>query len=414
MNRSKTISLFMALVIAMMLVFAGCNTKTSTGKGTGRIVDTDVSEIKITETETEPDLTEPDNTAPVPTETIATEPISREPISMEPVQVIDGDTIGILMPTEKLYRWNNDGQLMELELSNLGYSVDLRFADNNIATQVDQLEDMINAGYPVIIIASIDGDSLSSSLKLAKEKGTIIIAYDRLIFNSDAVSYYVTFDNYIIGVRQAEYIIDTLDINNSDGPFNIELFAGDSNDTNAKYFYVGAMDVLKPYIDNGQIVVKSGETEFADVATMYWSTDMAQERMENLIISSYSNGTELDAVLCSNDTTAYGVIAALEDGYTGNWPIITGQDCDLLNIKKIIDGHQSMSILRDPRVLVYATVEMADECMTGSAVTVNDTVTFDNGMMVVPAYCCEAVYVDANNYEALLIDSGYYTADELS
>lgn len=321
--------------------------------------------------------------------------------------------VGVAMPTKDLQRWNQDGENMKKELETAGYTVDLQYASNDIATQVSQIENMINSGCKVLVIASIDGDSLGTVLAQAKEKNIKVIAYDRLIMNSDAVSYYATFDNYMVGTKQGEYIEQQLDLANGAGPFNIELITGDPGDNNARFFFGGAMDVLQKYIDAGQLVVKSGQTDFATVATANWSTEAAQSRFDAIISANYADGTQLDAVLASNDSTAQGVTNSLEANYTGAWPIITGQDCDIVNVKNMIAGKQSMSIFKDTRTLAAKTVEMVDAIMKGTEAPVNDTQTYDNGTGIIPSYLCEPVFADVNNYKELLIDSGYYTEDQL-
>lgn len=321
--------------------------------------------------------------------------------------------VGVAMPTKDLQRWNQDGSNMEAELKAAGYDVDLQYASNDIATQVSQIENMINSGCELLVIASIDGDSLGTVLDQAKEKDIPVIAYDRLIMNSDAVSYYATFDNYMVGTKQGEYIKEQLDLDNAAGPFNLEIFTGDPGDNNARYFYGGAMDVLKPYIDEGKLVVKSGQIDFETVATANWATETAQSRMDAIISSNYADGTQLHAVLCSNDSTALGATNSLEANYTGEWPIITGQDCDIANVKNMIAGKQSMSIFKDTRTLASKVVEMVDAVMKGGEAPVNDTETYDNGTGVIPSYLCEPVFADANNYKELLVDSGYYTEADL-
>ena len=321
--------------------------------------------------------------------------------------------VGVAMPTKDLQRWNQDGANMEQQLKAAGYDVDLQYASNDIATQVSQIENMISSGAKVLVIASIDGDSLGTVLAQAKEQGIKVIAYDRLIMNSDAVTYYATFDNYMVGTKQGEYIRDQLDLDNAAGPFNLEIFTGDPGDNNARFFYGGAIDVLKPYIDAGKLVVQSGQVDFDNVATANWSTENAQSRMDAIISANYADGTKIDAVLCSNDSTALGVTNSLEANYTGEWPIITGQDCDVANVKNMIAGKQSMSIFKDTRTLAAKTVEMVDAIMKGTEAPVNDTKTYDNGTGVIPSFLCEPVFADVNNYKELLIDSGYYTEDQL-
>ena len=321
--------------------------------------------------------------------------------------------VGVAMPTKDLQRWNQDGSNMEAELIAAGYEVDLQYASNDIQTQVSQIENMISNGCQLLVIASIDGDSLGTVLAQAKEANIPVIAYDRLIMNSDAVTYYATFDNYMVGTKQGEYIVDALDLDNAEGPFNLEIFTGDPGDNNAKFFYGGAMDVLQKYIDEGKLVVQSGQVDFATVATAAWDSANAQSRMENIISSYYADGAKLDVVLCSNDSTAFGVENALEANYTGEWPVITGQDCDIANVKNMIAGKQSMSIFKDTRTLATQVVSMVDAIMKGGEAPVNDTESYDNGTGIIPSYLCEPVFADVNNYKEILIDSGYYKEEDL-
>ncbi len=324
-----------------------------------------------------------------------------------------GGKVGVAMPTKDLQRWNQDGDNMKKELEAAGYTVALDYASNDIATQVTQIENMINSGCEILVIASIDGDSLGTVLDQAKEKNIPVIAYDRLIMNSDAVTYYATFDNYMVGTKQGEYIRDQLKLDTTDGPYNIELVTGDPGDNNARYFFSGAMDVLNPYIDQGKLVVKSGQTDFKEVATAAWASEAAQSRMDAIISANYADGTKLDAVLCSNDSTALGVTNALESNYNGAWPIITGQDCDIANVKNMLKGKQSMSIFKDTRTLASKVVEMVDAIMKGGEAPVNDKESYNNNVKVVPSFLCEPVFADKDNYKEILIDSGYYTEDQL-
>ena len=345
--------------------------------------------------------------------TEAAQPEEKTEEKAEETTQAGGGKVGVAMPTKDLQRWNQDGANMEEQLKAAGYEVDLQYASNDIATQVSQIENMISSGAQVLVIASIDGDSLGTVLAQAKEAGISVIAYDRLIMNSDAVSYYATFDNEMVGQKQGEYIRDQLDLDNAAGPFNLEIFTGDPGDNNARFFYGGAMKVLQKYIDEGKLVVKSGQVDFDNVATANWSTENAQSRMDAIISANYADGTKIDAVLCSNDSTALGVTNSLEANYTGDWPIITGQDCDVANVKNMIAGKQSMSIFKDTRDLAKKTVEMVDAIMKGSEAPVNDTQTYDNGTGIIPSYLCEPVFADVNNYKELLVESGYYTEDDL-
>ncbi|MBE5914472.1 MAG: sugar ABC transporter substrate-binding protein [Pseudobutyrivibrio ruminis] len=323
-----------------------------------------------------------------------------------------GTKVGVAMPTKDLQRWNQDGANMQSELEAAGYEVDLQYASNDVQTQVSQIENMINSGCNVLVVAAIEGSSLGEAMDMAAENNIPVIAYDRLIMNSDAVSYYATFDNYKVGQVQGQYIIDQLDLENTTETFTMEITAGDPGDNNAGFFYDGAMDLLKPYIDAGTLVVKSGQVDFAEVATPAWATETAQSRMETILSSNYAN-EDLDVCLCSNDSTALGVENALAANYKGEYPIITGQDCDIENTKNMIAGKQSMSVFKDTRTLASQVVKMVGQILSGETVDVNDTETYDNGTGVIPSYLCEPVFADKDNYKELLIDSGYYTEDQL-
>ena len=325
----------------------------------------------------------------------------------------EGETIGVSMPTKDLQRWVQDGENMQAQLEEKGYTVDLQYAANDVQTQVSQIENMIANGDQLLVISAIEGDSLGTVLATAKESEIPVIAYDRLIMNTDAVSYYATFDNYLVGKTQGEYIVEALDLENQDGPFNLEMVTGDPGDNNVNFFFGGAMDVLQPYIDEGKLVVPSGQMTKDEVATAGWDTATAQSRFENILSSFYADGTNLDAVLASNDSTALGVVNALAANYTGEYPVITGQDCDIANVPHIVDGTQAMSVFKDTRTLAAQVVEMVDAILAGEEVPVNDTETYDNGTGIIPSFLCEPVAVTVDNYKEILIDSGYYTEDQI-
>ena len=326
------------------------------------------------------------------------------------------DKVGVSMPTKDLQRWNQDGEYMEKLLGEAGYEVELQYASNDVPTQLNQVETMIDDGCAVIVIAAIEGSSLGAALDKAAEKGVKVIAYDRLLMDNANVDYYATFDNFKVGVVQGQFVEEALDLANAEGPFAFEFTAGDPGDNNAGFFFNGAMSVLKPYIDAGKITVKSGQTEFADVATPTWKTDVAQKRAEDILTANYADGTKIDAWVCSNDSTALGVTNALEDNYdvdTLGWPIITGQDCDIANTKNMIAGKQSMSVFKDTRTLAAQVVKMVGQILSGEEVDVNDTETYNNNVKVVSSFLCDPVFANAENYKEILIDSGYYTEDQL-
>ncbi|OUM95268.1 MAG: sugar ABC transporter substrate-binding protein [Thermobacillus sp. ZCTH02-B1] len=324
--------------------------------------------------------------------------------------------IGIAMPTKSSERWVHDGNNMKAEFEKRGYKVDLQYAEDIVENQVSQIENMITKGVDVLVIAAIDGESLTNVLEKANSQGIKIISYDRLIRKTPHVSYYATFDNFKVGVLQGSYIEQALGLKEGKGPFNIELFAGSPDDNNAYFFFDGAMSVLQPYIDNGQLVVRSGQTDFDQVATLRWDGATAQARMDNLL-SAYYTTERVDAVLSPYDGISIGVISSLKGVGYGSadkpMPVITGQDAELASIKSIIAGEQTSTIFKDTRELAKKAVEMAEAVLKGEEPEVNDTTTYDNGVKVVPSYLLEPVLVDKSNYKEVLIDSGYYTEDQL-
>jgi putative multiple sugar transport system substrate-binding protein len=318
------------------------------------------------------------------------------------------------MPTKELQRWNQDGANIKEQLEAAGYEVVLEYAENKVDLQVSQIENMITKGVKVLVIASIDGEALKAVLADAAEEDIQVIAYDRLIKSSGDVDYYATFDNYKVGQIQGEFIVEAMDLEGGAGPFNMEVFGGSPDDNNAFVFNQGAMDTLQPYIDNGQLVINSGQVDMAEIAIQGWKPEGAQARMDNLLTAFYSD-KKIDVVLSPNDSLAQGIVASLKAaGYAADeMPVLTGQDCDTTNVKMIIAGEQSMSIFKDTRTLAANTVDMVDAIMKGETVPVNDTKSYDNGVKVVPSFLAEPVFADASNYKAILLDSGYYTEDQL-
>ncbi|MEV0274083.1 MAG: sugar-binding protein [Hamadaea sp.] len=335
-----------------------------------------------------------------------------------------GALVGVTMPTKSSERWIHDGENLKSQLEALGYKVDLQYAENDIPTQVNQIENQITKGAKLLIVASIDGTALTTQLQEAADKKIPVIAYDRLIRKSPNVDYYATFDNYKVGVQQATSLLVGLGLKKQDGtdgtakgPFNIELFAGSPDDNNATFFFNGAMDTLKPYIDKGTLVVKSGETDFKTVAILRWDPATAQRRMEDLLTKTYSKGAKVQGVLSPYDGLSIGILSALKSNGYGTagqaYPIVTGQDAEVASVKSIIAGEQYATIYKDTRELAKVTVKMADAVLKGGKPEVNNTKDYDNGVKVVPSYLLEPVVVYKDNYQKALIDTGYYTADQL-
>jgi len=342
-----------------------------------------------------------------------------------PAQAASKGLIGVAMPTQSSTRWISDGNSIKAALEKDGYSVDLQYAEDDIPTQVSQLEAMLTKGAKALIIASIDGEQLTDVLAKAKSKNVPVIAYDRLIRKSPNVDYYATFDNFKVGVQQATSLLVGLGVFKSEastkadgpkakGPFNVELFAGSPDDNNATFFFNGAMSVLNPLIKSKVIVVKSGQTAFTKVATLRWDGAVAQKRMEDILVSSYAKA-KVNGVLSPYDGLSRGIIAALTDGgyTTKTMPIITGQDAEVLSVKAMIKGDQYSTIFKDTRELAKVAVSMAEALLAGKKPTVNDTKTYNNGVKVVPSFLLTPYIVTTKNYKKVLIDSGYIKAADL-
>jgi putative multiple sugar transport system substrate-binding protein len=338
----------------------------------------------------------------------------------------DGGLIGVAMPTKSSERWIQDGDAVKSQLEDQGFTVDLQYAEDDIPTQVSQIENMITKGAEALIIASIDGTTLSQVLQDAADADIPVIAYDRLIRDSENVDYYASFDNFVVGQQQAWSVLNGLGLTELDGtpidgaptgPFNIELFAGSPDDNNATFFWNGAMDVLQPLMDDGTLVVKSGQTEFEQAATLRWDGEVAQSRMEDILTANYSDGSKVNAVLSPYDGLSRGIISALTDaGYTvgAEWPIISGQDAELDSVKAINSGEQYATIFKDTRNLAKVAVDMASAILNGDKPEVNNTTDYDNGKKVVPSYLLESQIVVKDNIQEVLVDSGYWTDAEIN
>jgi len=332
-------------------------------------------------------------------------------------------TVGIVMPTKTLERWNRDGEYLETEFKNAGYEVELVYSDNDVIQQKYDIGNLIKKGVDILIVVAVDNDELNRELADAKEAGIPVIAYDRLILNADAVSYCVSFDNYAVGALQGQYVVNALDLANAgDRTYNIEFTAGDPGDNNSRYFFNGAFDVLKPYIDAGTLNVVSGQTTFEQAATVQWNTGEALVRMNRILETYYSDGTKLHVALCSNDATALGVTQAIAYNYKGeNSPIITGQDGDIANLRNIVDGIQNMTVYKNVANEAFVTIELAKDILAGKQPAEEligrlgieceyDTVSNDDGNDSVPAYLLVPHVITADNLQDL-VDTGLYKWD---
>jgi putative multiple sugar transport system substrate-binding protein len=336
-------------------------------------------------------------------------------------QAAEDVLVGIAMPTKSLERWNRDGAGLEEQLQELGYQTTLQYADNKVDQQITQIQNMINQDADILVVASIDGTALAPVLETAAENEIVVIAYDRLINDTENVDYYATFDNYAVGQLQGQFIEEELGLADGEGPFNLEPFAGSPDDNNAKFFFSGAWDVLSQYVDNGQLVVPSGKApasndDWQSIGIQGWGSDTAQSEMENRLNSFYSGGTQVDVVLSPNDSLALGIAQALEGaGYTPgeNWPVLSGQDADNANVLNMLSGRQSMTVWKDTRELAARTATMVDQIAKGETVEVNDEETYDNGVKVVPTFLIPPVVVTPDNVEEQLVESEFYSAEDL-
>ncbi|WP_022868750.1 multiple monosaccharide ABC transporter substrate-binding protein [Schaalia vaccimaxillae] len=338
-------------------------------------------------------------------------------------------TVGVAMPTQTSERWIADGNAVKEGLEKAGYKVDLQFANDDIPTQTQQIDQMITNGADILVIASIDGTALSSQLDAAGAANIPVVSYDRLIRDNENVDFYVSFDNYKVGVAQGTALLYGLGLTDKEGkkandapkgPLNIELFAGSPDDNNAGFFFDGAMDTLKPFIDDGTLVVKSGQTSFDQAATLRWSQEAAQKRMEDLLTSTYGGGSEpLAGILSPFDGISRGILTALQGaGYgpalSDGLPVVTGQDAEIASVKLINDGVQQSTIFKDTRLLAAQAVKAVEAIGSGAEPEANDTETYDNGVKVVPSFLLEVQTIYRDNIESDIIGSGYYTAEEVS
>ncbi|WP_193142967.1 MULTISPECIES: multiple monosaccharide ABC transporter substrate-binding protein [unclassified Meridianimarinicoccus] len=325
--------------------------------------------------------------------------------------------VGIAMPTKSSARWISDGNSMVEQFTAAGYETDLQYAEDDIPNQLAQIENMITKGVDVLVIAAIDGTTLSNALENAAALGIKVIAYDRLIRDSGNVDYYATFDNFKVGVLQATNLVNGLNERFGDQkPWNVELFGGSPDDNNAYFFYNGAMSVIQPLIDDGSINIASGQMGMDTVGTLRWDGSVAQARMDNLLSAHYTDQT-VHGVLSPYDGLSIGILSSLKGvGYGSGdqpMPIVTGQDAEVPSVKSILAGEQYSTIFKDTRSLAGVTVGMADALLAGGEPEINDTSTYDNGVKVVPSYLLEPLPVTAANWEERLIDSGYYTMDQI-
>ncbi|MFF4045599.1 multiple monosaccharide ABC transporter substrate-binding protein [Streptomyces chartreusis] len=330
----------------------------------------------------------------------------------------EGATIGIAMPTKSSERWIADGKNVVADLESKGYKTKLVYGEDDPDQQVSQIENLITQGVKALIVAAIDNKSMNNVLQQAKDANIPVISYDRLILGTENVDYYASFDNEKVGELQGGYILEKLGLKDGSkkGPFNIELFAGSNDDNNTRYFFQGAMNVLQPYIDKKQLVVRSKQTALNQVTTLRWDGGTAQKRMDDILTSAYKS-ERVDAVLSPYDGISIGILSALKSDDYGSkskpLPIVTGQDAEVASVKSIIAGEQSMTVYKDTRELAKVASNMVDAVLNDKKPEVNDEKTYDNGSKVVPSYLLTPVSVDKTNYKETVVDSGYIKESDL-
>ena len=329
-----------------------------------------------------------------------------------------GKVVGVAMPTQSSERWINDGANMKEQLEALGYEVDLQYAEDDVQAQVAQIENLVAKGVDCLVVAAVDSAALVNALAQAKTAGIPVIAYDRLLMDTDAVSYYATFDNKAVGTLMAQYVEENMELATAEDEgrsYTVELFMGSPDDNNAYFVYDGIMEVIQPYLDNGVLVCESGQIDFKSNNTLRWSQETAQQRCENILTANYAD-KPLDIAITAYDGLAYGVRSALEGaGYKAgeNWPLITAQDAETMACKNILSGHQTMTICKDTKILASKAVTMVQAVLEGAEPEINDTTQYDNNVVTVPSYLCIPVAVDTDNIEEIIVDGGVHSAEDI-
>ena len=322
----------------------------------------------------------------------------------------NSDFVAVSLPVKFPERWIIDGNELERNLIEKGYNVNLEYASENKSRQINFLNKAIDDGAKCLIIAPVEASSLGEVCERAKSKGIPVISYDRFIMDTEAVDYYITFDNTKVGELMGRFIEDKLNLVHSPDTVFMEIFAGAPEDNNASMVYNGYMSILSPYIKNGRIRIISDEDKFSEVATPKWAPELAEKRMDRLLKEYYQRGQRLDAVVCPNDLLANAVISSLANsGYKQHYPIITGQDADKVAIINILNDKQGATVFKDTRILAKKAVEMVDAVLKGEKPEINDEKTYNNNKKIVPSFLIEPVLVTKNNVQEVIVDSGYYT-----
>ena len=294
--------------------------------------------------------------------------------------------------------WQRNGVALKEALEKNGYSVDLQL-DRTAEDQTEHLRSAVGKKPLAIIVGAIDSDAMKDALAEAAKQGIPVIAYDRLIMNSPHVSYFVGFDSKEIGRMQGRAVEKALQLKETSGSDNIEIFAGDPRDNNSHLFYEGAMEILQPYLDKGRLAIPSVEADFRKTATNDWSAQNAKVRMGRILQLTYANDRPLSAVLSPNDTLAGGIREALDLHYKGEWPFITGLDADPEGVRAIASGRQLMTIDKPPALPVKECLRLVQDIAKGQ--TESSPVMLNNGVKEIPAFLCAPTAIDKSNLESV-------------
>ena len=333
-------------------------------------------------------------------------------------------SVGIVLPTKDEPRWIQDETRFNDALSAAGYDVEILFSEGSSAKEKDNVEALITKGIQVLIICPQDSAAAAASAEAARDAGVKVISYDRLITDTDAVDYYVTFDSISVGEAQAQYLVDK-----ATGTGNpLYLYAGAASDNNAFIFFEGAWNILQPKIADGTFVIKNSSEAVAlqDKATLTrdemgqiigqvttnWDFDDAKSLAEaNLTVAGAADKGDV-YILAPNDGTGRALADAFGADSDVTSYVVTGQDAEIASVQYIIDGKQSMTVLKDVRTLVSDAIAAAIAYLEGG--TPQETNTYNNGVIDVPAKPSAVVTVDQSNVQAAIIDSGYWDASEFT
>ena len=326
-----------------------------------------------------------------------------------------GKAVGVLLPNDTQIQWQEDGKKLAEGLKELGFEAQIAYGQDDAFKQAEQMEEMVKAGVACLIVAAVDSLALTGVLEQAKSAGIGVIAYDRLLMNTDAVSCYIGYDDLQSGVTMAEQIVKAMQLEIAQAEeksYTIEFFMGSPENNSAVLQHQGVMQVLQPYLDSGVLVCKTGRTAFEDVCTQDGLGERAKADCQKYLAETYSE-ENLDIVCAASDALAGGCIAALEEAGCKDWPFITGQDGALEGAQRVASGKQTLTLYKNRNTMIFQCLTVAEQLLTGELLQ-SDGVSCHNGEKEVPAWLTQTVLITGENYRQELIDSGIYTEQQLS